>query len=178
MGCGCSSQAATQPGETPGESAVPARAGGTLAPPPPQQALAPAGAHPRQEEPPERTGARAAAAGDDAQPLNANEDLRVLQEEGAQLLAGLEEAGLSGELIETLLQGRSSLAQHLVLEAARSSSPEPGRDVPHEPQEPYQTAPRYSSSAVAASMKTELATKPGGSNTAEGAGLATIQGAG
>jgi hypothetical protein len=68
----------------------------------------------------------------DAQLLSTNEHLRALLEDGAQLLASLEEAGLSGELVETLLKGRSSLAQRLVLEAAKASPPESELDAPQE----------------------------------------------
>jgi hypothetical protein len=69
---------------------------------------------------------------DDEQMLSINENVRLLLEDGAQLLARLEDAGLSEELLETLLKGRSSLAQRLVMEAIKTSLPEAARGTPPE----------------------------------------------
>jgi hypothetical protein len=69
---------------------------------------------------------------DDEQTLNINENVRLLLEDGAQLLARLEDEGLSEDLLETLIKGRSLLGQRLVMEAIKTSLPEAGRGTPQE----------------------------------------------
>ena len=54
--------------------------------------------------------------------LNTNEHLRLLVEDGATLLERLEQAGMAGALIDSLLTDRGSIANRVMMEVERTSS--------------------------------------------------------